>query len=672
MKRFWQRKPWNERQRRHRDVSFVIEDGCIMNGCVPMDDYAESVFEELESVSVEFGTLWESGDMPILKHDDAFKTWRKNQIEECNRLRNERITCTLPWQVLHHLPKEMKKSDRLYFTQGWLGSCAGHGDGFGHCSTTLQMIARGASLIYHSINPVVMWSITKGGSTRGGQCLAPDQLVYTATGTHRAAELAASGKPFLVLSYSKRLGRVAVKQAVAQYSTIKPCVRVTTDKGCFETSSDHPFMLSTGEFVHAARLQPGQSLFRVATDISSYGHVRVHLRNGKKGKAYLHRLVMSDICGIESPHVHHQDGVKTNNDIDNLVPLDSDEHARIHFAALQDKATEGKRRYFRTLNANGRRERTNHLHTNDTRKHHSQSQLLNSGYKIINSGHLLETESDFIAYHKTLGAAPSKIHDKLKRIINAFGGFSTYVDALRANNHRVVSVESTGMKRVITISVVDPELDDKRQWSEHNYVIVPEGKDGYAVNGVCVANSVAEIAKGANTIGHFTEDKVGTNNQVVPPYEKFLDDAKKFQSAILFLNFLGKELADEIIQCCAAGLSVPVANSLAVTGCTIDKNGVKVATLGGYWAHMTHFTAYRIVNGTEYIGWVNSHGPRYQSSDEGEPADMCWMARAQVEQFVASADGYGPPYVVFPESIATLDTTLYVKHVIPFPNHWRT
>ncbi len=350
--RRWQLKPWTDQQRRRREVSPIVEDGCNINGCIPMDEYAEAIQEELQSSSVEFGTLWESGDMPILKHDNAFKQWRKQQIEECNRLRNERITCTLPWQVLKNLPKEMKMSDRLYFTQGWLGSCAGHGDGFGHCSTTLQMIARGASLIYHSINPVVMWAITKGGSTRGGQ-------------------------------------------------------------------------------------------------------------------------------------------------------------------------------------------------------------------------------------------------------------------------------------------------------------------------------SVAEIAKGANTIGHFTEDKVGTNNQVVPPYEKFLEDAKKFQSAILFLNFRGKELADEIFQCCAAGLSVPVANSLAVTGCTIDKNGVKIAVLGGYWAHMTHFTGYRVVNGTEYVGWVNSHGPRYKSSDEGEPAEMCWMPRTLVEQFVASAGGYGSPYAVFPESIATLDTALYVKFTVPFPENWR-
>ena len=340
------------RQRQYREASPIIEDGCIVNGCLPMDDFAEEVFAELESTAVEFTTLWESGDMPILKYDSHFKEWRQRQIDECNKLRNERITCLLPWQIVTHLSGNRKKSDRLYFSQGSLPSCMGHADAFAHHSTTLQLIARGASLIYAPFNPVVTWSITKGGSTRGGQ-------------------------------------------------------------------------------------------------------------------------------------------------------------------------------------------------------------------------------------------------------------------------------------------------------------------------------SVAEMAKGANTIGHFPEFLVGTNNLNVPAYKDHLSAAKQYQSAILFLNFKGKELADEIIKCCAAGLSIAVGNSTAVSGPTIDSNGVKVATLRGSWAHATHFTGYRTVRGTEYIGWVNSHGPRYKSSDEGEPADICWMSRSLVEQFVATASGYGPPYAVFPESIATLDTALYVKQAIPFPNNWR-
>ena len=317
-----------------------------------MDDYAESVFSELESSSVEFGTLWESGDMPVLKFDNMFRSWRENQIGECRTLMRERITCLLPWQILKHIPPEKRKSQRLYFSQGGIGSCMGHADSFAHHSTTLQLIARGAPLVYTPFNPVVTWSITKGGSIRGGQ-------------------------------------------------------------------------------------------------------------------------------------------------------------------------------------------------------------------------------------------------------------------------------------------------------------------------------TVSEMAAGANTIGHFPEFLVGTNNQSVPSYKEHTSAAKDYQSAIMFLNFRGSELADEIIKCCAAGLAVAIGNSTAVSGCTSDRNGIKIAVLRGSWAHATHFTAYREVNGTEYIGWVNSHGERYKASDEGEPADMCWMNRELVERFVSTAAGYGSPYAVFPESVRNTDRSLQVQSV-PFPTNWRT
>ncbi len=353
MRKKWQMSNWTLPQMNRRDFEPEVEEGCIINGCVPVDDYAEQVFEELESSAVSFGTVWEQGDMPVLKLDDAFRAWRKDQIEQCKTLVSERITCLLPWQVLKHLPGEKKKSDRLYFSQGSRPSCMGHADAFAHHSTTLQLIARGAPLVYSPFNPIVTWAITKGGSIRGGQ-------------------------------------------------------------------------------------------------------------------------------------------------------------------------------------------------------------------------------------------------------------------------------------------------------------------------------TVSEMSKGANGIGHFPEELVGSNNQSVPSYKAHLETAKQYQSSLVFLNFMGKTLADEIIQSCAAGLSVALGNSTAVSGSTVDSNGVKIAVLRGSWAHATHFTGYRIVNGTEYVGWVNSHGSRYKSSDEGEPADMCWMTRSLVEQFVTTASGYGAPYVVIPESVFNLDRSLYVKLRVPFPNNWRS
>lgn len=183
---------------------------------------------------------------------------------------------------------------------------------------------------------------------------------------------------------------------------------------------------------------------------------------------------------------------------------------------------------------------------------------------------------------------------------------------------------------------------------------------------------VASMAEGSNRLGHYPIELVGDDNQRMPSnYKQFTEDAKQFQAAVMFLDFKGERLADEIIQCCRAGLSVPFGNSTAVSGSTIDSNGVKVAVIRGSWAHATHFSAYRVVNGTEYVFWVNSHGPRYNPSDEGEPGDGCWMTRALVERMCSTMPLYGSPYVVLPESIWGKDRSLVNTIKVPFPNNWR-
>ena len=349
--RRWIRKEYTQQQRYRREN--IAPSQLSTHGCIPMDDYAEDVLETLQSAAVAFDTLWESGQMPVLKYDNDFVEWRNDQIRENEKLVEERITCTLPWQVLKHLDTSRKESDRLYWSQGSQPSCMGHADAFAHHSSTLYWIARGAPLKYCSINPIVTWAIMKGGSLRGGL-------------------------------------------------------------------------------------------------------------------------------------------------------------------------------------------------------------------------------------------------------------------------------------------------------------------------------SVSEQAKGANEIGHFIERLVGTNNLAMPSnYKQYLDEALKYQSAIMFLNFRGDDLCNEIFACCAAGLSVAVGNSNAVSGSTIDKNGIKVATVSGNWAHATSFAGYRKVNGTEYIGWVNSHGARYKSSDEGEPADICWMDKKTACQFCSTMHQYGPPYAVFPESVTVQDRSFYVKQQVPWPSSWR-
>jgi hypothetical protein len=94
------------------------------------------------------------------------------------------------------------------------------------------------------------------------------------------------------------------------------------------------------------------------------------------------------------------------------------------------------------------------------------------------------------------------------------------------------------------------------------------------------------------------------------------------------------ELAAKIILCLRAGLVVCIGNSVRVSGCNTDGNGMRIATLGGTWSHATLFDGYIVVNGTFYLHWTNSHGNRYKGKDRFDsPESGCWMTIDQLEQF---------------------------------------
>ena len=57
------------------------------------------------------------------------------------------------------------------------------------------------------------------------------------------------------------------------------------------------------------------------------------VKDSKGNRRPLHRLIFEDFYNITLPddiHIHHDDGNKLNNEIWNLIPLSSEEHARLH------------------------------------------------------------------------------------------------------------------------------------------------------------------------------------------------------------------------------------------------------------------------------------------------------------------------------------------------------
>ena len=350
------------------------------------------------------------------------------------------------------------------------------------------------------------------GSTKsGGTCLAPHQRVYTARGPVAVRELVEAGEPFVVLSFDPPAGRYKAKRATAWHAGHKLVVRVVTDKGAFEVTDDHPVKLSTGEYVHAGRLRAGQSLFACAVDMQ-HGHLRVHLRDGRKGKEFFHRLVASDVMGrdIEDRAVHHVDENRLHNDPANLEVKSQSEHARDHNL---DRVAEGTHLFqSRTFPKSGA---ANGMHAGaefwqDAGRAASyrakqaeilaasgrapgmqdvaaEQRMINVAFRILNAGHPLDTFDQYVEGRTKVIGRIGSVQKVRAQITSRFGSYEDFLKAVSNNNHRVIRVEHVGFMDVYDVEVECPTPDDKSPRTGHNFVLWPSGE--YTGSGVVVANT---------------------------------------------------------------------------------------------------------------------------------------------------------------------------------------
>ena len=354
-----------------------------------------------------------------------------------------------------------------------------------------------------------------GGAIKsGGTCLAPYTKVYTSTGAFEVQDLANKGEEFVVLSYDPAAKRYKAKKATAYKSGFKRVVRVTTDKGQFDLSYDHPFLLSSGEYVEAEKLFTGQSLFACSVDRSHHGYLRVGLRDGKKGKDFLHRMVVRDVLGEELKFpekvVHHVDGDKWNNAVGNLEVRSLADHSKPH----GDETVAAKQHAFqvRSFSKDGS---DNGMHSSsdfwkdaeavDSYKkkqgsilarsgraavmqmHAGTQRMMNVGFKLLNMGEDISTFENYLAARMRVFARIPSPEKVFKSITDRFGGYDGFLKALSDNNHRVVSVETVGSMDVYDVSVQCGSVDAPVASSGHNFVIW--SGDSRTGRGIVVHNS---------------------------------------------------------------------------------------------------------------------------------------------------------------------------------------
>ncbi len=387
------------------------------------------------------------------------------------------------------------------------------GSGTGTCFSTLRGKGeplKGGGTSSGMISFLAASDAGAGAIKSGGTCLAGYQHVYTETGPVKVEDLA-KRPGFIALSYDPPAGRYKAKRAQAWLAGRKRVVRVTTDKGAFDLSYDHPVRLSTGEYVQAGSLTAGLSLFACSVD-NRAGYTRVHLRNGQKGKESFHRLVAMDVMGrdVDGLVVHHVDCDPSNNAPDNLQVMTQSEHVLLHREI--DQAA-GVPHHFEehTYPRSGRenpmhadapfwqdparvqrlrdKQRANMSSERATAQQDSAAtaKMINTAFRVINAGYSIDTFEDYVRGREIVVGRIGCKKKLLSSIERRFGSHTGYVKAVSAANHRVVAVETIGEMAVYDVEVDCPTDDDKSPTTGHNFVIWPDATP--VGSGVVVANT---------------------------------------------------------------------------------------------------------------------------------------------------------------------------------------
>lgn len=345
----------------------------------------------------------------------------------------------------------------------------------------------------------------------GGRCLAPYQKVYTINGPVDVKTLAEQGDDFYCLSYDPPAKRFMIKTARAWQSSHKEVMKVTTDKGSFYLSDDHPVRLSNGPMVKVKDLKKGMSLFQCAIQ-NFEGYRRVNLRNGQKGKDLLHRMVARDVCGyeIDGLHVHHVDGDINNNSPANLEVLTASAHATHHMNELVEAGehvfqnnTFPKAGSLNPMHSSSdfwkdedrvrayKEKQSNHMKNNRDAKQLQNAaatqRMINTAFKLINAGYDIDSFDEYYAARVDHMGRVASRSGLLDMINQRFGDYGSFYQEVRANNHKVISVESVGWMDVYDVEVDCSTADDKTENSGHNFVIW-DGDESFG-QGIVVSNT---------------------------------------------------------------------------------------------------------------------------------------------------------------------------------------
>ena len=180
-----------------------------------------------------------------------------------------------------------------------------------------------------------LWNLE---ATPAEGCLHFDTKILTIDGAKKIGELCGEQVP--VLSYNKDTKRMEYKKANIFFDSVTEKVyKITFDNGyTLECTSEHPFAVrhwngANGEEMYwspASALKVGDRIKSAYTNISLHGYKRY-------GKHFFEHRGVYEYYNGKIPDgyvIHHKDGDKFNNNIDNLMLMTEKEHKSHHIKEM--------------------------------------------------------------------------------------------------------------------------------------------------------------------------------------------------------------------------------------------------------------------------------------------------------------------------------------------------